>query len=111
MAISEKFREMKTLKSVASFCVTGAVLGLLASGCNLGNAPAGASETEMKSAINKYPLDQRAKWIMSFPGPLADKQAKIKKMYQDAGQVAPAEVLQPSNGATPGGTGKPQSAG
>ena|ERR1700722_9269054 len=78
---------------------------VLSSGCgNIGNGAPGASTDEMKADFDKKPIEERAKILMSLPGPLSDKQDKIKAMYAKEGKTAPPEILNGSAGAgAPGG--------
>ena len=79
---------------------------MLCSGCGIGNAPAGASNDQLKAQFDKLPLEKRAQVIMSFPGRHEDKVEKVKALYKAAGQEAPPEAYQEPAGQ-PQGAGKP----
>jgi hypothetical protein len=107
---SEMFGFRRTMKRISSTVqALSAVVALCAvcAGCNIGNAPPGASNAEMKAVFDKKPIEERAKIYMSGQGTLADKQQRIKALYQAEGKVAPPEVLNPSGAPSPtGGAGK-----
>ena len=77
-------------------------------GCNLGNAPAGASVEQIKAQVSKMPLADQAKIIMGGPGPIELKRQKVEQLYKNNGQTAPSEVLEvptSNNGAPIQGQG------
>jgi hypothetical protein len=76
-------------------------------GCDSGTASAGASAAETKARFDKQPLENKAKTILASPLLPADKRKKIEQMYKDAGQEAPADLLQQADAAGPGGPGMP----
>jgi hypothetical protein len=99
-------RNLRRTKTTLGFAVGALVIVCGLSGCNLGNAPAGASTDEIKAQFDKLPLAKRAAVIMSFPGRQEDKIAKVKALYQAAGQTAPPEAFQAPAGR-PQGSGQP----
>ncbi len=74
--------------------VGAAVVASALTGCNVGMAPAGGSDAEVKAFFDKQPLDVRAKQTMASPAPYDFKIKKIKEMYQKEGKEVPAEYLQ-----------------
>jgi hypothetical protein len=78
------------------------VLILSAAGCNgIGNAPPGASVSQMKSAFDAKPLDVRAKEINDMSIPEGDKQQTLKAMYAKEGKTPPDNLLNPSGSKVP----------
>jgi hypothetical protein len=65
-------------------------------GCNMGMTPSGGSDTEVKAAFDKLPLEDRAKSILSSPAPMDAKKKKIEEMYAKEGKKVPDSLF---NGA------------
>ena len=62
-------------------------------GCNVGMAPSGGSEAEIKAAFDKQPLEERAKSILGSPASIEFKTQRIKEMYDKEGKEVPPDLL------------------
>jgi predicted small secreted protein len=94
---------MKMLKK--NFSLIIATLGLVAlslSGCNAGMSPAGGSDEDVKSAIDKMPLEEKAKFYNNSSMPAEEKKKRIMEMYQKEGKEPPAEFMGGSAAPTGG---------
>lgn len=68
--------------------IVGSLACLLA-GCNIGNAPAPMSESDLKTAIDKLPPKDEIDYINSSPMPPAMKAQRIKEIEDRTGYKAP----------------------
>lgn len=66
--------------------LAGVVFGAVASGCNVGMAPEGPSDAQLKENYNKLSVDQKIKLIENGPIPAAEKQKQIAALKAQAGQ-------------------------
>lgn len=89
-------------KNVLIFLALGLTSAFLSQGCqDIGSTPAGASQTDMKSAFDKLSLDERAKMLMDRPGPMEDKVKHITEMYKKEGKEPPADLTKLGGGKAP----------
>lgn len=86
---------MKSLLAVAVICGSCFIAG----GCNLGMAPSGGSNEEVKANFDKLSLEDRANTIMKSPASMEFKKQRIKEMYEKEGKQPPADLF---NNAGPG---------
>lgn len=84
---------MKPTMSKYTLLLTVLVVSLLTSGCNnVGNQPAGMSDQDAKSAIDKMTPEQKIKFIASSPMPEEEKKQKYAEIEKETG-VSAASVL------------------
>ena len=63
------------------------------SGCDIGSAPSGGSDTQVKAAFDKLPIEERAKTIMGSPAPMEHKKQMIEQMYAKEGKKVPDNMF------------------
>jgi len=78
-----------------------ALIPMVLIACNAGNAPTGGSDEEIKATFDKMPLEDKAKFYMNSPMPLADKKKKIEEAYQKDGKPVPPELAAQLEGGAP----------
>lgn len=93
-----------TLKAFAPVLALAVIGGNLVGCDNIGKAPAGASQEEMKTAFDKLPLEERAKMLLDRPGPMDDKKKSITAMYEKEGKEPPADMFGAPAAGAPGST-------
>jgi len=93
---------MKIFNPIAILAATTVVLGVSLAGCSAGEAPAGMSGDDAKSAIAKMKPDQRIRAIANSPMPQPEKDKEYAKIEAESG-VKAADVL--GNAGAPTGTG------
>lgn len=68
-------------------------LGVVACGCDVGNAPAGESPESIKARMDKLSLEDHAKEIKKLSQPGWVKKQSIERLYKDAGKPVPPEII------------------
>lgn len=68
-------------------------------GCNVGNAPAPMSESDLKGAVDKLPPKDAIAYINSSPMPAAMKAQRIKEIEDKTGYKDPGTSGPPATGA------------
>jgi hypothetical protein len=63
-------------------------LAFLLIGCNVGNAPAGMSNEEARSALDKLSPEEKIRYYQSSPMPQAEKEKKYAEIEQKYGVKA-----------------------
>jgi hypothetical protein len=91
------------MKKLVNLGVIG-IVGSLAVGCNVGDAPAGMSRDDAKAAIAKMSPEQKIRAIASSPMPQPEKEKEYAKIESETG-VKASDVLQGAGGLPPGGGG------
>lgn len=70
------------------------------SGCGVGEAPSGMSDSDAKAAIDRMSPEEKIKFIASSPLPSQEKEARYQQIEKETG-VKAADVL----AGRPTGTG------
>jgi hypothetical protein len=83
--------KMKTIFKKALAMVTVCSIGSAMIGCNVGVTPPGGSDSDVKAAFDKQPIEVRARETMGSPAPLDFKLNRIKEMYKKEGKPVPPE--------------------
>lgn len=68
----------------------GLSFALAAVGCNVGMAPQGPDQAEIKARMAKLPIDEQIKLIRSSPMSEADKEKKIAELQGGKGDTTTA---------------------
>lgn len=80
-----------------------AALGIMATGCNVGNAPEPMSENKVKEEVAKLTPQQQIDWINRSPMPPEEKQKEIDKIKAKYGISGEATGASGAPGAAGGG--------